>query len=278
MERMLGLARDMGVVLPEYDEDIQMSRWAARCLQAHDNLQRWSQMAVWTGDPSHDGEPKAWSPSKVVVVPAGDASSMGDIAAAVPPWNRRQGDAARHRWSWSHVTTGTGGRRGHPWPVSAAASRGTLRGNAWITLRHRPLLRRLLPLQRLNLNPNRQVGTHQTPGPFNNLRHLMIRGSHVLSITHTLAPGTRVRLRGGGLARGHSGRNWRIASSWRLSSWTRVPRLPLFRTLYFNCCRFRLIKYDLLMLVYWRIVEAWASLVRWMPASQLAKWLCLGLS
>ncbi|CAM9364102.1 unnamed protein product [Lampetra planeri] len=46
MERMLGLAWEMEVVLPVVDEDLQMFCWTARCLQAHEKLHRWSQMAT----------------------------------------------------------------------------------------------------------------------------------------------------------------------------------------------------------------------------------------
>lgn len=99
MDRMLALARDMGVVLLACSHEMQSSRWAAKCLHAHENLQSWSQMAAWTGDPSHDGEPQGWSPAKVVGIPPGDESPDGDLAAAAYRWDRKRGDAARRRGS-----------------------------------------------------------------------------------------------------------------------------------------------------------------------------------
>ncbi|CAM9299116.1 unnamed protein product [Lampetra fluviatilis] len=78
----------------------QTSRWAAKCFQAHENLHRWAQMVAWTGDPSRDGEPKGWLPRNLVVQPAENATSEEDIAAALPVWSRRRGDAAQCQRSW----------------------------------------------------------------------------------------------------------------------------------------------------------------------------------
>ncbi|CAM9437634.1 unnamed protein product [Lampetra planeri] len=84
MDRMLALARDMEVVLPTCGHNVETSRWAAKCLHAHESLQRWSQMVAWTGDPSQDGEPNGWSLTKVVDILPEDGASEGDLAAAVP--------------------------------------------------------------------------------------------------------------------------------------------------------------------------------------------------
>ncbi|CAM9571439.1 unnamed protein product [Lampetra planeri] len=76
MERMLVLAREMDVVLPTCAHEVKTSLWAARCLNAHENLKRWAQMAAWTGDPAKDGQPVGWSPSKVLVIPEGAVISL----------------------------------------------------------------------------------------------------------------------------------------------------------------------------------------------------------
>ncbi|XP_075925358.1 uncharacterized protein LOC142928023 [Petromyzon marinus] len=97
MDRILALERDIGVVLPSCGHDVQMSRWAARCLHAHESLQHWSQMAAWAGDPARDGEPKGWSPTKVMDIPPEHATAEGDLAAAVPRWGRGRDDPSQ-RW------------------------------------------------------------------------------------------------------------------------------------------------------------------------------------
>ncbi|CAN0416798.1 unnamed protein product [Lampetra fluviatilis] len=84
MERMLVLAREMDVVLPTCCHELKTSWWAARCLNAHENLKRWAQMAAWMGDLAKDGQQIGWSPSQVVVIPE-DAPSAADVAAAVTP-------------------------------------------------------------------------------------------------------------------------------------------------------------------------------------------------
>ncbi|CAM9419884.1 unnamed protein product [Lampetra fluviatilis] len=96
IERMLALARDMGVVLPTCGHESQTSLWATRSLNAHEKLKRWAQMATWAGDPARDGQPIGWSPSKVVVIPE-EVPSEGDVAAAVPPWNHRRRDGRRRQ-------------------------------------------------------------------------------------------------------------------------------------------------------------------------------------
>ncbi|CAN0339783.1 unnamed protein product [Lampetra fluviatilis] len=75
---------------------MKTSLWVARCLNAHENLKRWAQMAARTGDPAKDGQPIGWSPSKVVVIPE-EAPLMGDVAAAIPRWNRCPKDGRRRQ-------------------------------------------------------------------------------------------------------------------------------------------------------------------------------------
>ncbi|CAM9783859.1 unnamed protein product [Lampetra fluviatilis] len=86
--KMLELAKDMGITLPVCGHEPLTSRWAARCLDAQDNLQHWAHMATWTGDPARDGERKGWAPSKVVHIP--DDVGIGDLAAAAPRWDPRR--------------------------------------------------------------------------------------------------------------------------------------------------------------------------------------------
>ncbi|CAM9373078.1 unnamed protein product [Lampetra planeri] len=49
--KMLELAKDMGVKLPVCGHEPLTFRWAAKCLNAQDNLQHWAQMAAWNGVP-----------------------------------------------------------------------------------------------------------------------------------------------------------------------------------------------------------------------------------
>ncbi|CAM9284692.1 unnamed protein product [Lampetra fluviatilis] len=49
--KMLELAKNMGVKLPVCGHEPLTFRWAAKCLNAQDNLQHWAQMAAWNGVP-----------------------------------------------------------------------------------------------------------------------------------------------------------------------------------------------------------------------------------
>ncbi|CAN0014029.1 unnamed protein product [Lampetra fluviatilis] len=173
----------MGVVLPVIDEDEQTSQWAAKCLQAHENLHRWSQMAAWMGEPSRNGEPDGWSQRGVGVQPAVDLLLDGDVA----DMERSHGGQG---------TRGHAGRRiaccgGPRLPASAVASRGTTCRDAKACLGPRRRLRCPWLCKRMHPNPNSRVTTQQTPSPFLNLRHLGFRESSPPRIALILPLGRR---------------------------------------------------------------------------------------
>ncbi|CAM9440680.1 unnamed protein product [Lampetra fluviatilis] len=96
--KILELSKEMGIPQPVCGHEPLTSRWAARCLDAQDNLRRWTQMATWTGDPGRDVEPKGWAPSKVVHIP--DDVGVGDLATAAPRWDPRRRPDPRREGSY----------------------------------------------------------------------------------------------------------------------------------------------------------------------------------
>ncbi|CAN0182146.1 unnamed protein product [Lampetra fluviatilis] len=54
MEKLLGLAQEKGIVLPIVKEETQTSLCVARCLQAHENVTRWTPVAAWSGEPGSE--------------------------------------------------------------------------------------------------------------------------------------------------------------------------------------------------------------------------------
>ncbi|CAM9740015.1 unnamed protein product [Lampetra fluviatilis] len=93
LARMLELSKEMGISLPVCGHEPLTSQWAARCLDAKDNLRHWAQIAAWTGDLAKDGELFGWAPSRVVHIP--DYAGVEDLAAAALRWVLRRRPVGR---------------------------------------------------------------------------------------------------------------------------------------------------------------------------------------
>ncbi|CAN0180115.1 unnamed protein product [Lampetra planeri] len=89
MDKMLGVAMKMGVVLSVTEEDVQTYLWAARCLEAHENMRRCSRVAAWTWKPNPGDSSATRLTTTAVGVAEESPEPEAEVAAAVRGWDRR---------------------------------------------------------------------------------------------------------------------------------------------------------------------------------------------